>query len=145
MHNRHSGSHFFIQFISVSIISPLKWAKVESFDYKQFLFYVQMKRKDFILNCYYSYCFVINVIAIIRAVFKWLSKNQNQSNYSDQSQQERTARWTNHSSQQSPVTRSKRGKNHAYMVRLVLVLLLIDWKPGATLFSQSLSVAIAIT
>ena len=33
-----------------------------------------------------------------RAVFKWLSKNQNQSNYSDQSQQEQVARWTNHSS-----------------------------------------------
>ena len=63
-----------------------------------------------------------------RAVFKWLSKNQNQSNYSDQSQQEQTAPWTNHNSYQLPVTRSKRGKNHAYMVRLVLVLLLIDWK-----------------
>ena len=33
-----------------------------------------------------------------RAVFKWLSKNQNQSNYSDQSQQEQAARWTNHNS-----------------------------------------------
>ena len=33
-----------------------------------------------------------------RAVFKWLSKNQNQSNYSDQSQQEKAARWANHSS-----------------------------------------------
>ena len=33
-----------------------------------------------------------------RAVFKWLSKNQNQSNYSDQSQQEQPARWTNHNS-----------------------------------------------
>ena len=33
-----------------------------------------------------------------RPVFKWLSKNQNQSNYSDQSQQEQAARWTNHSS-----------------------------------------------
>ena len=33
-----------------------------------------------------------------RAVFKWLSKNQNQSHYSDQSQQERTAQWTNHNS-----------------------------------------------
>ena len=33
-----------------------------------------------------------------RAVFKWLSKNQNQSNYSDQSQQEQTARRTNHNS-----------------------------------------------
>ena len=36
-------------------------------------------------------------------------------------------------------------KNHAYMVRLVLVLLLIGWKTGASLLSQSLSVAIAIT
>ena len=33
-----------------------------------------------------------------RVVFKWLSKNQNQSNYFDQSQQERTARWTNQNS-----------------------------------------------
>ena len=33
-----------------------------------------------------------------RAVFKWLSKNQNQSNYSDQSQQQQTARRTNHNS-----------------------------------------------
>ena len=33
-----------------------------------------------------------------REVFKWLPKNQNQSNYSDQSQQEQTARWTNHNS-----------------------------------------------
>ena len=33
-----------------------------------------------------------------RAVFKWLPKNQNQSNYSDQSQQEQAARWTNHNS-----------------------------------------------
>ena len=34
---------------------------------------------------------------------------------------------------------------HAYMVRLVLVWLLISWKTGASLLSQSLSVAIAIT
>ena len=34
----------------------------------------------------------------LRAVFKWLSKNQNQSNYSDQSRQGQTARWTNHNS-----------------------------------------------
>ena len=33
-----------------------------------------------------------------RAVFNWLSKNQNQSNYSDQSQREQTAPWTNHNS-----------------------------------------------
>ena len=37
------------------------------------------------------------------------------SNYSDQSQQEQTTRWTNHSTQQLPVIRSKRGKNHAYV------------------------------
>ena len=33
-----------------------------------------------------------------RAVFKWLSKNQNQSNNADQSQQGQIARWTNHNS-----------------------------------------------
>ena len=33
-----------------------------------------------------------------RAVFKWLSQNQNQSNYFDQSQREQTAPWTNHNS-----------------------------------------------
>ena len=32
----------------------------------------------------------------ILAVFKWLLKNQNQSNYFDQSQQEQAAQWTNH-------------------------------------------------
>ena len=40
---------------------------------------------------------------------------------------------------------SKRRKNHAYMARLVLDLLLIGRKTGASLSSQSLSVAIAIT
>ena len=68
-----------------------------------------------------------------RAVFKWLSKHQNQSNYSDQSQQEQAARWTNHNSEQLSVTCSKRGKNHAYMARLVLVLILIGWITGASL------------
>ena len=38
------------------------------------------------------------IMLLIRAVFKWLSKNQNQSNYSDQSQQERTTQWTNQNS-----------------------------------------------
>ena len=42
-------------------------------------------------------------------------------------------------------TCSKRGKNHAQMARLGLVLLLVGWKTGASLLSQSLSVAIAIT
>ena len=67
------------------------------------------------------------------------------SNNCNQSQQEQTARWTNLNSQQLPVTRSKRGKNHAYMVRLDLVLILIGWKTGPSLLSQSLRVAIAIT
>ena len=80
-----------------------------------------------------------------RAVFKWLSKNKNQSNYSDQSRQGQTARWTNHNSKQWSETCSNRGKNHAYMARLVLVLHLNGWKSGASLLSQSLSVAIAIT
>ena len=31
------------------------------------------------------------------------------------------------------ITPSKRGKNHAYMVRLVLVFALIGWKTGASL------------
>jgi len=34
----------------------------------------------------------------IRAVFKWLSKTQNQSDHFDQSQQEQTAPWTNQNS-----------------------------------------------
>ena len=89
--------------------------------------------------------FIRSYACNFRAVFKWLSKNQNQSSYSDQSQQEQTARWTNHNSSQLSVTHSTRGKNHAYMVRLVLVLLLIGWKTGASLLSQSLNVAIAIT
>ena len=44
----------------------------------------------------------IIITIIIRAVFKWLSKNQNQSYYSDQSQQMQTARWTNQNPQQLP-------------------------------------------
>ena len=45
-------------------------------------------------NLYYG----IYDLHFVRAVFKWLSKNQNQSNYSDQSRQGQTARWTNHNS-----------------------------------------------
>ena len=39
----------------------------------------------------------------------------------------------------------KARENHAYMVRMVLILLLVGGKTGATLLSQSLSEAIAIT
>ena len=35
---------------------------------------------------------------LFRAVFKWLSQNQNQSNDFEQSQQEQTAPWTNQNS-----------------------------------------------
>ena len=59
-------------------------------------------------------------------VFNWLSKNQHQSYYSDQSQKEQTARSTNQN------------------VQLDLVLLLIGPKPGVIFLSQSVSVAIAI-
>ena len=60
-----------------------------------------------------------------RAVFNWLPKNQVQSDYSDQSQQEQTARLSNLNSQQLLVMCSKRGKNHAHKVRFVLVLVLV--------------------
>ena len=49
---------------------------------------------------------------------------------------------TNHNSSKR-VTCSKCGKNHACMVWLVLVLILIGWKTSASFLSQSLSVAIA--
>ena len=67
-------------------------------------------------------------------LFKWLSQNKHKSYYSDQSQQEQTARWANQNSWQLPATCSKRGKNRAYEVRLVLVLvlLLIGWKTGVS-------------
>ena len=39
----------------------------------------------------------------------------------------------------------KARENRAYMVRLLLVLLLIGWKTGASLLRPSLSVAITIT
>ena len=77
------------------------------------------------------------------AVFKWLSKKQYESNYSDQSQQEQRARWTNQNSLQLTVICLKRGKNRAYKVRLVLVFPLIAWKIYQRILSQSLSVAIA--
>ena len=41
-------------------------------------------------------------------------------------------------------TYSKRGKNRAYKVQLVLVLVFFDWKPCPRLLSQSQGVAIAI-
>ena len=44
-----------------------------------------------------------------------------------------------------PVTCSRRGKDHAYKLRLVLVLLIIGWKTDAIFLSQSLRAAIAIT
>ena len=66
----------------------------------------------------------------VRAVLKWLSKNQCQGDYSNQSQQQQTARWTNQYYSQLSIICWKRGKNRPYMVGLVLVLLLICWKNG---------------
>ena len=60
----------------------------------------------------------------IWAVFRWLSKNQYQSNSSHQSQQGQTGRWANQNCGQSPVTCAKSGKK----LQLILVLLLIGRK-----------------
>ena len=53
-----------------------------------------------------------------------------------------TARWTNQNSKQIHEAGAKRGKTRASKSRLVLVLLLIGWKSGAILFSQSQNVAV---
>ena len=49
-----------------------------------------------------------------KALFKWLSKHQFQSNNSDQSQQEQTAQRTNQNSERLPIIWSKCGEIRAY-------------------------------
>lgn len=44
-----------------------------------------------------------------KAVFNWVSKNQNQSNHSGQSQRSQTIQWSNQNSKQIYVAGSKRG------------------------------------
>ena len=70
-----------------------------------------------------------------RTVFKWMFKNQYQSNYSDQSQWEQKAWWTNQNSWQLSVSCWKCSKNQAYKVTLVLPLTV--WITGTRFFSQS--------
>ncbi len=57
---------------------------------------------------------------LYRALFNWVSSNQNQSNHSDQSQRTLTIQWTNQNSKQISVAGTKRGKTCASDSRLVL-------------------------
>ena len=90
---------------------------------------------------------VVPEAPIDRPVFEWLSKNQNQSNYSGQSQQGQTARWTNQNSWQLVCNLLKaREKSRVHgALGFGFGSHCIGWKTGASLLSQSLSVAIAIT
>ena len=63
-----------------------------------------------------------------------LKQNQKQNNYSIQSQREQNTKWTNHKSKQTQVISVKRWKTRASKSRLVLVLRLIDWESGASVF-----------
>ena len=65
---------------------------------RQFLCFLKVLVFFFRKNNVKSHRYWISDTLSSRAVFKWLSKNQNQSNYSDQSQPEQAARWTNHNS-----------------------------------------------
>ena len=77
-----------------------------------------------------------------RAVFKWLSKNKNQL---FQPITTGTNSTINQSQSLAIISNSlKARENHAYLVRLVLVLILIGWKTGASLFGQSLRMTILI-
>ena len=70
-----------------------------------------------------------------------MSWNQNQSNHSDQSQQTWTTQPTNLNSKQIRVTDVKRGKlTPASRSLMILALILICWKGGASFFNQSQSV-----
>lgn len=56
----------------------------------------------------------IRLEEIAKALFKWLSKHQFQSNNSDQSQQEQTAQRTNQNSERLRIICSKCGESRAY-------------------------------
>ena len=75
------------------------------------------------IRCFFLFCFIWS--SRIEPFSNDCRKTKTKAIYSDQSRQLQTARWTNHNSQQLSETCSKRGKNQAYMARLVLVLLLI--------------------
>ena len=62
-----------------------------------------------------------------------MSKNQNHSFYSGQSQQTQTIQWTNQNSKQIYVAGAKRGKKRVQASHdcMVLVLLLVGWESDA--------------
>ena len=66
-------------------------------------------------------CELLQPILYVFCIERFSNDRRNQSNFSDQSQQEQTVRWTNQNSSQLPVIRSMRGKNRTYKVRLFLV------------------------
>ena len=67
------------------------WRMVFPFDYMPIEKKIVVRKK--VIGCFQIFFFYL-----LRAVFKWLSENQNQSNYCDQSQRQQTARWTNQNS-----------------------------------------------
>ena len=62
------------------------------------LYYIMVYENTYCTDAYSVYCMFLFLCCRFRVVFKRLSKNQSQSNYFDQSEQERTARWTNQNS-----------------------------------------------
>ena len=89
-----------------------------------------------VYKSYMSYCVCV---CVVRAVLHWVSWNQNQSNYNDQSQQikkhnEPMRTW-------SKYTQPKCGKTRVTKSWLVVVVLhLIGWEGGASFLSQSQSI-----
>ena len=59
------------------------------------------------------------------------------TNHPSQSQSTQIIQWTNQNSKYLHVADAKRGKKRASESRLVLVLLLIGWKSGASFLNQS--------
>ena len=79
---------------------------------------------------------------LFRAVFNWVSLNQNQSNQASQSQRTQTVQWANQSSKLLHMADAKCGKTCASKSRSVLVSLVIGWKSGASFLSQSCSIVL---
>ena len=86
-----------------------------------------------------SNCYTNPHTPSVRAIFDLVSLNQNQGNYSGQSQQTLTSQWTNENSKRIHVTGAKRGKTRAGESRLVLVWLPIGWESSAKFTNQSKS------
>ena len=75
---------------------------------------------------------------LFRAVFNWVSLNQNQSNQA----RTQTVQWANQSSKLLHMADAKCGKTCASKSRSVLVSLVIGWKSGASFLSQSCSIVL---